>query len=80
MQNGIDILKINAHTQSHSGEYHTHNSFWDLKALYCAVEFAHVSMIYWKPGDCPVKKEPVTLRDHELIRIRRYGEHHGVSP
>ena len=33
-----------------------------------------VSTIYWKPGDCPVKKEPVTLRDHELIRIRRYVE------
>lgn len=31
-----------------------------------------VSTIYWKPVDCPVKKEPVTLRDRELIAVRRY--------
>ena len=33
-----------------------------------------VSTIYWKPMDCRVRKKPVTLRDHELIAVRRYLE------
>ena len=33
-----------------------------------------VSTIFWKPVDCPVKKQPTTLRDHELIAVRRYVE------
>ena len=33
-----------------------------------------VSTIYWKPADCPLRKHPVTLRDHELIAVRRYLE------
>lgn len=32
------------------------------------------STVYWKPVDCPVCKEPKTLRDHELIDVRRYME------
>ena len=30
--------------------------------------------IYWKPVDCPVRKQPATLRDHERITVRRYLE------
>ena len=33
-----------------------------------------VSTIFWKPVDCPVRKQPTTLRDHELIAVRRYTE------
>ena len=33
-----------------------------------------MSTIYWKPADCPIRKQPVTLRDHELIAVRRYVE------
>ena len=33
-----------------------------------------VSTVYWKPVDCPVRKQPVTLRDHELITVRKYVE------
>ena len=33
-----------------------------------------VSTIYWKPHDCPISKNPLLLRDHELIAIRRYLE------
>ena len=33
-----------------------------------------VSTIFWKPVDCPVRKTPTTLRDHELIAVRRYVE------
>ena len=33
-----------------------------------------VSTVYWKPVDCPVRKQPTTLRDHELIAVRRYVE------
>ena len=28
-----------------------------------------VSTIFWKPVDCPLRKEPVSIRDHELIAI-----------
>ena len=31
------------------------------------------STIYWRPVDCPVRKEPNTLRDHELIDVRNHG-------
>lgn len=33
-----------------------------------------VSTVYWKPADCPVRKEPSTIRDHELISVRKYVE------
>ena len=33
-----------------------------------------VSTTFWKPVDCPVRKTPTTLRDHELIAVRRYVE------
>lgn len=33
-----------------------------------------VSTVYWKPVDCPVRQQPTTLRDHELITVRRYVE------
>ena len=33
-----------------------------------------LSTIYWKPVECPVRKEPITIRDHELIAVRRYVE------
>ena len=30
--------------------------------------------MYWKRTDCPVKKEPTSIRDHEAIAVRRYLE------
>lgn len=33
-----------------------------------------MSTIFWKPVDCPVRKTPTTLRDHELIAVRQYIE------
>ena len=33
-----------------------------------------LSTIYWKPADCRVNKNPVTLRDREIILVRRYLE------
>lgn len=32
------------------------------------------SIIYWKPRDCPVKVQPTTTRDQELIDVRRFLE------
>lgn len=32
------------------------------------------SVIYWKPRDCPVRKQPSTLHEHELIDVRKYVE------
>lgn len=37
-----------------------------------------VSTVYWKPVDCPVRKKPTTVRDHELISVRRYVENSTV--
>ena len=33
-----------------------------------------VSTVFWKPADCRVKKKPSTIRDRELIAVRRYLE------
>ena len=33
-----------------------------------------LSTIYWKPADCRVNKNAVTLRDHEITLVRRYLE------
>ena len=30
------------------------------------------SSIFWKPGDCPLKVEPKTIRDKEMLEVRRY--------
>ena len=32
------------------------------------------SLVFWKPSDCPVKKQPTSTRDEELIAVRRYLE------
>ena len=32
------------------------------------------SVVFWKPSDCPVKKEPKCLHDRELIDVRKYLE------
>ena len=32
------------------------------------------SVVYWKPVDCPVRKEPSTQREHEVIEVRNYLE------
>ena len=32
------------------------------------------SIIYWKPSDCPVRREPTTPQHEELITVRRYIE------
>ena len=36
------------------------------------------STIYWKPVDCPVRKEVTTVRHHELISVRQYVENDSV--
>ena len=33
-----------------------------------------VSTVFWKPVECPVRKQPMTLRDHEPIAGGRYVE------
>lgn len=30
------------------------------------------STVYWKPADCPLRKDPVSRRDQELAAVRRY--------
>ena len=30
------------------------------------------SIVYWKPIDCPIRKDLVTTRDKEVADVRRY--------
>ena len=32
------------------------------------------SVVYWKPSECPARKELKTTRDTELMAVRRYLE------
>lgn len=32
------------------------------------------STIYWKPRDCPLKVNPISVRDKEVVAVRRYLE------
>ena len=32
------------------------------------------SIMFWKPSDYPIRKEPSSMRDHELITVRQYLE------
>lgn len=32
------------------------------------------SIVFWKPQDCPVKSQPSTVHDHEVIDVRQYLE------
>ena len=32
------------------------------------------SIVYWRVRDCPVKAKPSSIRDHEVIAVRRYLE------
>ena len=32
------------------------------------------SVVYWKPSDCPIRKDPQSLYHHEQIAVRKYLE------
>ncbi len=36
------------------------------------------STVYWKPVDCPIRKEPKTIQHRELISVRAYLENTSV--
>ena len=36
------------------------------------------SIVYWKPIDCKVRKEPSSTRDHEVAAVRQYLENETV--
>ena len=36
------------------------------------------SIVYWRPKDCPMRKELITLRDHEVASVRRYLENNAI--
>ena len=36
------------------------------------------SVVYWKARDCPVKKDPTSTRDAEVIAVRRYLENDSI--
>ena len=36
------------------------------------------SIVFWKPKDCPMRKELTSVRDHEVASVRRYLENNSV--
>ena len=32
------------------------------------------SIVFWKPKDCPMRKELTIIRNHEVANVRRYLE------
>ena len=32
------------------------------------------SVVFWRPPDCPLKKDPVSTRDHNIVAVRMYLE------
>ena len=38
------------------------------------------SIVYWKPIDCKVRKEPSSTRDHEVAAVRQYLENETRLP
>ena len=69
---GIDLRDVN--TVVHYGAPHSLEDYFQESGRGGRSGGDAVSKVYWKPIDCPVRKEPATLRDHELIAVRRYVE------
>lgn len=38
------------------------------------------SVVFWKPRDCPRKRDPCTRRDAEVVAVREYVENTTVCP
>ena len=69
---GINLRDVN--TIIHYGAPHSLEDYFQESGRGGRSGGAAVSTIFWKPVDCPVRKQPTTLRDHELITVRRYVE------
>ena len=69
---GINLLNIN--TVIHYGTPQSLEDYFQESGRAGRSGGDAVSTIYWKPVDCPVRKQPATLRDHECITVRRYLE------
>ena len=69
---GVDIQDVN--TVIHYGAPQSLEDYFQESGRGGRSGVNAVSTIFWLPKDCPVKKEPTSLRDHELIAVRRYVE------
>ena len=69
---GIHLQHVN--TVIHYGAPHSLEDYFQESGRAGRSGEDAVSTIYWKPVDCPMRKQPTTLQDHELIAVRRYLE------
>lgn len=69
---GMGVNPQNVNTIIHYGAPHsTDDCFQDSRRGGRSGSNAR-SSVYWKPADCPLKKDPVSTRDHEVAGVRRY--------
>ena len=69
---GVNLQDVN--TVVHYGAPHSLEDYFQESGRGGRTGVDAVSTIYWQPVDCPLRKQPATLRDHELIAVRRYVE------
>ena len=67
---GVNVRDVN--TVIHYGAPHSLEDYFQESGRGGRSGDDAVSTVFWKPKDCPVSKQPTTLRDHECIAVRRY--------
>ena len=69
---GVNIMDVNLII--HYGTPHTIDDYFqESERGGRSGDYAR-SIVFWKPPDCPVKKEPTCLRDREQAEVRKYLE------
>ena len=71
---GMDIDLKDINTVVHYGAPQSMEDYFQENGRGSSSGEDAVSTVYWKPADCPVRKQLTTPRDHELITVRRYVE------
>lgn len=69
---GIDLQDVN--TIIHYGAPRSLEDYFQESDRGGRSRSSALSVVYWKPRDCPVKMKPSTTHDHVLIDVRRYLE------
>ena len=69
---GIDLHDVN--TVVHYGAPRSLEDYFQESGRGGRSGCSACSVVYWKPRDCPIKQNPSTTRDQEVIDVRRYLE------
>ena len=69
---GVNVKKVN--TIVHYGAHRSVEDYFQESGRGGHGGDKAISTIYWKRADCRMSKNPITLRDHETIAVRKYLE------